>query len=123
MLNLLRLTGTYITGPLSEHVIGSRTRDYFVSSRAARGVADRPVRDFVVYGRVPLGVDRHALQSALAGGIHDTLFAFLLLACAGLAAIALLVIRLHRPLITPDLAAFDGGKPALATTGDLVAHR
>jgi hypothetical protein len=115
MLNLLRLTGTYVTGPLTEHSIGSRTRDYFASARSARGATDGPVREFVVYGHVAPGIDRHALQSALASGIHDTLFGILLLACAGLAAIAVLVIRLHRPLITPNLAAFDAGKPALGT--------
>jgi MFS family permease len=113
MLNLLRLTGTYITGPLVEHSIGSRTRNYYASSPTARGVVDGPVREFVLHGNVVPGIDHAALQTALAAGMHDTLFGILLLACAGLAAIAVLVIRLHRPLITPDLAAFDAGKPAL----------
>lgn len=126
MLNLLRLTGTYITGPLVEHGIGSRTRAYFTSASAtwasaARGAIDRPVREFVVYGNVAPGFDRHELQSALAGGLHDTLVGILLLAFAGLAAIAVLIIRLHRPLITPDLVAFDAGQPALATPGALAA--
>jgi MFS family permease len=117
MLNLLRLTGTYITGPLAEHTIGTRTRNYFASSRAARGAVDRPVRDFVLYGRTVPGADRHALQSALAGGIHDALLATLILACAGLAVIAVLLVRLHRPLISPDLAAFDAGRAALPASG------
>jgi predicted MFS family arabinose efflux permease len=119
MLNLLRLTGTYITGPLTEHGIGSQTRNYFAASRAARGTVDRPVREFVVYGHVMPGIDRHVLQGALAGGIHDTLVGAFILACAGLAAIAVLLIRLHRPLISPDLAAFDAGKAALPTYREL----
>lgn len=113
MLNLLRLTGTYVTGPLVEHHIGSRTRDLFVASRAARGADDRPVREFVLHGSVAPGFDTSALQSALAGGIHDTLLLMLLLVCAGLAAIAVLLVRLHSPLRSPDLAAFDSGQPAL----------
>jgi MFS family permease len=118
MLNLLRLTGTYITGPLTEHSIGTRTRDYFAASRAVRGAVDRPVREFVAYGRVAPGIDAHALQTALAAGIRDTLAAMLVLDCAGLAVIAVLLIRLHRPLLSPDLAAFDAGNPALSTAAE-----
>ncbi len=113
MLNLLRLTGTYVTGPLAEHRIGSRTLELFVASRAARGADDRLVRDFVLHGSVAPGFDKTALQAALAGGIHDTLSLMLLLVCAGLATIAVLLVRLHSPLRSPDLAAFDGGRPAL----------
>ena len=118
MLNLLRLTGTYVSGPLAEHSVGSRTRDYFAATRAARHGIDRTVREFVLYGRVAPGIDRHALQSALSAGIHDALVLVLALSCAGLAAIAVLLVRLHRPLIAPDLSAFDAGGAALpATTG------
>jgi hypothetical protein len=113
MLNLLRLTGTYITGPLVEHNIGTRARNYFAASRAARGTVDRPVRDFVLYGHVPSGIDEHMLADALAGGIHDALTGMLVLACAGIAAIGFLLVRLHRPLVTPDLTSFDAGQPAL----------
>jgi hypothetical protein len=42
------------------------------------------------------------------------------LACLGLAVIAVLLIRLHRPLLAPDLAAFDAGKPALSIAGERV---
>ncbi|MGD0476042.1 MAG: MFS transporter [Candidatus Velthaea sp.] len=118
MLNLLRLTGTYITGPLAEHGIGSQTRNHFAASRAARGAVDGPVREFVVYGHVAPGVDLHALQAALAAGIRDIMAGVLVLACMGLALIAVLLVRLHRPLISPDLAAFDRGQPALATAGE-----
>ena len=115
MLNLLRLTGTYISGPLTEHGIGSRTRDHFVAARRASPALERHVREFVITGRVAAPADLHALQSALAGGIHDTLVAVLLLALCGTAAIGALLLRLHRPLATPDLAAFDAGQPALPT--------
>jgi MFS family permease len=123
MLNLLRLTGTYITGPLVEHNIGTRTRNYFAASRAARGAVDRPVREFVLYGHVAPGIDKHTLQRALADGIHDTLAGVLVLACAGVVVIAVLLVRLHRPLFAPDLAAFDAGEPALRTaTGAAAAN-
>jgi MFS family permease len=121
MLNLLRLTGTYVTGPLTEHGIGSRTSDYFAASRAARGQVDRPVREFVLTGRIAPGVDGNALHAALMGGIHDALVGVLVLACAGLAAIAVLLVRLHRPLRAPDLAAFDRGEPALEPGGAATA--
>lgn len=117
MLNLLRLTATYITGPLIEHNIGTRTRDYFAAARAVRGTVDHPVREFVVNGRFMPGIDRAALKTALASGIHDTLAVVLLLAGAAIAAIAVLLVRLHRPLIAPDLDAFDAGRPALPASG------
>jgi MFS family permease len=114
MLNLLRLTGTYITGPLTEHSIGTRTRDHFAASHTARGAVDHPVREFVVYGHVAPGIDAHALQTALAAGIRDALAGMLVLACAAIAVIVVLLFRLHRPLVEPDLAAFDQGQPALS---------
>jgi hypothetical protein len=118
MLNLLRLTGTYITGPLTEHSIGTRTRDYFAASHAARGAVDRPVREFVLSGHAAPGSDVHALQAALMLGIRETLAGMLILACAAIGVIALLLIRLHRPLLRPDIAAFDEGRPALSTSAE-----
>jgi MFS family permease len=118
MLNLLRLTGTYTTGPLTEHGIGTRTRDHFAALHAMRGAVEHSVRDFVVYGRVAPGIDAQALQAALAAGIREALIWMLVLACAAIAVIAVLLFRLHRPLVEPDLAAFDRGQPALSVAAE-----
>jgi hypothetical protein len=114
MLNLLRLTGTYIAGPLVEHSIGSRTAKYLAFASGKFGtLEDGPVRQFVVYGHVAPGFRPVELERALAAAINDALFGVLFLACAGIAGIALLLASIHRPLVTPDLAAFDAGHPAL----------
>jgi hypothetical protein len=47
--NLLRLTGTYISGPLAEHTIGSRTNEHLAALLGTSAAMDRPVREFVIY--------------------------------------------------------------------------
>ena len=88
---------------------------YLASRLGTAAALDRPVREFVTQGRVAPGIDVQALKSALNVGVHETVMGVLLLACAGLAVIATLLVRVHRPLAAPDLRAFDAGEAALAT--------
>jgi hypothetical protein len=53
------------------------------------------------------------LKSALAAGITDAYVIVLVLALAGIAAIAALLLTAHFKLRAPDLQRFDDGKPAL----------
>lgn len=57
---------------------------------------DRPVREFVAYGRVAPGIDKQALKGALNVGVHEAVRGVLWAACAGPAVIATLLVRTHK---------------------------
>jgi MFS family permease len=114
MLNLLRLTGTYISAPGVEHSIGTRARDWLAATGEAHGNIDAIVRDFLTTGHVQAGASITSLQDALGHGISDAFVIVLGLALIGVALIAFILIHEHVPLTAPDMKKFDEGQPALA---------
>ena len=115
LLNLFRLTGGFISAPGVEHTIGSRAQGHLHaldSSLSAHLGAD-VVRAFVTGRPLPHLVPAASLKSALAAGIGDAYVILLVLALAGITAIAALLLTTHVKLRAPDLQRFDDGKPAL----------
>jgi hypothetical protein len=110
LLNLLRLTGGFISVPGVEHTIGNRT--YTRLQAVAEPVRRSATRAFIVTGQhanVPL----HALQGALRGALHDALLIVCGLALLGALVNAVILISAHVPMRRPDLAAIDRGEAAL----------
>jgi len=113
LLNLLRLTGGFISSPGVEHTIGNRTATVLAASvpglRGVRGDA----RQYIVAGtdvpHAPLAAVQHALSAALSYALHVT--AAIALAAAAINAVIL--IAAHVPIKRPNLAAIDDGKPAV----------
>jgi MFS family permease len=116
LLNLLRLTGGFISGPGVEHTIGNRTATVLKSLepafRSGRGAA----RNYIVEGEriadVPLSAVRHALGDALTYALHIS--AVLALIAAAINAVILLIA--HVPIRRPNLAAIDEGQPAVTAS-------
>ncbi len=71
------------------------------------------MRAFITGRSLTHPVPPAALKSALAAGIADAYAIVLMLALAGIAAIAALLLATHVKLRAPDLRKFDEGKPAL----------
>jgi MFS family permease len=117
LLNLFRLTGGFISAPGVEHTIGSRAQTHLhaLDPSLPEPLASGVVRAFVTARPLPHAVPAGELQRALALGIADAYVIVLVLALAGIAAIAALLIVTHVPLRAPDLRKFDEGKPALET--------
>ena len=115
LLNLFRLTGGFISAPGVEHTIGSRAQGHLhaLDSSLSAHLGVETVRAFITGGRLPHPVPEAALKSALAAGIGDAYVIVLVLALAGIAAIAVLLLTAHVKLRAPDLRRFDDGKPAL----------
>jgi MFS family permease len=115
LLNLFRLTGGFISAPGVEHTIGSRAQGHLhaLDSSLSTHLGQDVVRAFITGGRLPHPVPEAALKSALAAGIGDAYVIVLVLALAGVAAIAVLLLTAHVKLRAPDLRRFDDGKPAL----------
>jgi MFS family permease len=117
LLNLFRLTGGFISAPGVEHTIGSRAQTHLHALGRAlpQAAANDDVRPFITGRTLPGGDQLRALQEALALGIADAYLIVLVIALAGIAAIAALLVTTHVPLRAPDLAKFDAGEPALET--------
>jgi len=115
LLNLFRLTGGFISAPGVEHTIGSRAQGHLhaLDSSLSEHLGQDVVRAFVTGRPLPQYVPAASLKSALAAGIGDAYVIVLVLALAGLAAIAALLLATHVKLRAPDLQRFDEGKPAL----------
>lgn len=115
LLNLFRLTGGFISAPGVEHTIGSRAVTQLRALDPAIGpqAADRVVRAFVTGRALPRAEPLEPLKAALAVGIDDAYTIVLVLAIAGIVAIATLLLVGHVKLRAPDLQKFDDGKPAL----------
>ena len=112
LLNLLRLSGGFISGPGVEHTIGDRTATRLGDIVPRELVSRTAVRDFIVTGNhdgLPLG----ALQHALAGALNDALMIVVVLAALAAASNAIVLIAAHVPLRRPQLQAIDDGRPAL----------
>ena len=115
MLNLMRLTGGFISSPGVEHTIGNDSRDRLVQIEPHLAHATRLMREFVVTGAhddLPVA----SFQTALITGIHDAML--LVAGGAGLAvaAIAVIFAVAHLRLRAPDFAAFDKGEAAVQAT-------
>lgn len=115
LLNLFRLTGGFISAPGVEHTIGSQAQRHFAALDASLPApqANDAVRAFVTGRALPHGAPVDALKHALAQGIDDAYLIVVVLALAGVVAIAMLLLVAHVPLRKPDLVKFDAGKPAL----------
>lgn len=115
LLNLFRLTGGFISAPGVQHSIGSRTIVHLAADTAVAdtSAAGRMVRAFVSGDPLPAGASRVALQHALGLGIADCYLLISLLALAGIAAIAGLLLATRVRLRAPNLAEFDAGRPAI----------
>jgi MFS family permease len=115
LLNLFRLTGGFISAPGVEHTIGSRAQGHLHSldSSLSTHLSEDAVRAFVTGRALTQPVPLASLKSALAAGIADAYVIVLVLAVAGTAAIAALLLTTHFKLRAPDLKRFDDGKPAL----------
>jgi MFS family permease len=115
LLNLFRLTGGFISAPGVEHTIGSRAQGHLhaLDSSLSAHLGQDAVRAFVTGRPLPHPVPVPSLKSALAAGIADAYVIVLVLAVAGIAAIAALLLTTHFKLRAPDLQRFDDGKPAL----------
>jgi hypothetical protein len=110
LLNLLRLTGGFISGPGVEHTIGDRTY-----TRVAALVPNLPrgmVRRFIVTG-FHEGVPLAPLQGALTGALGYALTITFWIATVGALLITLIIALAHVPVRAPNLAAIDEGKPAI----------
>ncbi len=114
LLNLLRLTGGFVSGPGVEHTIGNRTY-----TRVADLVPNLPreaVRRFIVTGLhdgLPLGPLQGALNEALGYALTITFW----IAALGALVITLVIAVAHVPVRAPNLAAIDDGKPAIGAAG------
>jgi MFS family permease len=115
LLNLFRLTGGFISAPGVEHTIGSRAQGHLhaLDSSLSAHLGEDVVRAFVTGRPLPQPIPAASLKSALAAGIADAYLIVLVLALAGIAAIAALLLTAHFKLRAPDLQRFDDGKPAL----------
>ncbi|HEX3466321.1 MAG TPA: MFS transporter [Candidatus Elarobacter sp.] len=115
LLNLFRLTGGFISAPGVEHTIGSRAGAHLRAAdpSVSPHAADAAVRAFITGRTLPSGIPVDALKRALALAIADAYVIVLLLALAGIVAIAALLVATRVKLRAPDLAKFDEGKPAL----------
>jgi MFS family permease len=115
LLNLFRLTGGFISAPGVEHTIGSRAQGHLhaLDSSLSAHLGQDAVRAFVTGRPLPHPVPAASLKSALAAGITDAYVIVLVLALAGVAAIAALLLTTHFKLRAPNLQRFDDGKPAL----------
>ena len=115
LLNLFRLTGGFISAPGVEHTIGSRAQGHLhaLDSSLSAHLSEDAVRAFVTGRALSHPVPLASLKSALAAGIADAYVIVLVLAVAGTAAIAALLLTTHFKLRAPDLKRFDDGKPAL----------
>jgi hypothetical protein len=115
LLNLFRLTGGFISAPGVEHTIGSRAQGHLhaLDSSLSAHLGQDVVRAFVTGAPLPHPVPAASLKSALAAGISDAYVIVLVLALAGIAAIAALLLTTHFKLRAPNLKRFDEGKPAL----------
>jgi MFS family permease len=116
LLNLFRLTGGFVSAPGVEHTIGSRTVTHLneIAPQASAASLDAHVRGFIT-GTAPPPLSPAVAHEALARGIDDGYVIVLLLALAGTAAIAALMLATRVPLRAPDLRKFDEGHPALAS--------
>jgi MFS family permease len=115
LLNLFRLTGGFISAPGVEHTIGSRAQGHLhaLDASLSAHLSQDAVRAFVTGRALPQPVPLASLKSALAAGIADAYVIVLVLAVAGTAVIAALLLTTHFKLRAPDLQRFDDGKPAL----------
>jgi MFS family permease len=115
LLNLFRLTGGFISAPGVEHTIGSRAQGHLhaLDSSLSAHLGEDVVRAFITGRPLPHPVPAASLKSALAAGIADAYVIVLILALAGIVAIAVLLVTTHVKLRAPDLQRFDDGKPAL----------
>jgi MFS family permease len=115
LLNLFRLTGGFISAPGVEHTIGSRAQGHLhaLDASLSAHLDQDAVRAFITGRPVPLAAPAASLKSALAAGIGDAYAIVLMVALAGIAAIAALLLATHVRLRAPDLQKFDDGKPAL----------
>jgi MFS family permease len=115
LLNLFRLTGGFISAPGVEHTIGSRAQGHLhaLDSSLSAHLGEDTVRAFITGRPLPHPVPAASLKSALAAGIGDAYVIVLVLALAGIAAIAALLLSAHVRLRAPDLQRFDAGEPAL----------
>jgi MFS family permease len=115
LLNLFRLTGGFISAPGVEHTIGSRAQRHLhtLDSPLSAHLSQDSVRAFITGRPLPNSVPVASLKRALAAGIDDAYVIVLVLALAGIAAIAILLITSHVELRAPDLQRFDEGRPAL----------
>jgi MFS family permease len=116
LLNLFRLTGGFISAPGVEHTVGSRATTHLRMLDPALDprTADTVVRAFVTGRTMPRPESLDLLKQALANGIDEAYTIVLVLAIAGIAAIAALLLAGHVQLRAPDLEKFDAGQPALA---------
>ena len=115
LLNLFRLTGGFISAPGVEHTIGSRAQGHLhaLDSSLSAHLGEDVVRAFITGRPLPHAVPAAALKGALNAGLADAYVIVLVLALAGIAAIAALLLTAHVTLRAPDLQRFDEGKPAL----------
>lgn len=115
LLNLFRLTGGFISAPGVEHTIGSRATTHLRALDPALDpqVADRVVRAFVTGRTMPRAESLEPLKQALAYGVDQAYTIVLVLAIAGIVAIAVLLLAGHVKMRAPDLKRFDEGQPAL----------
>lgn len=112
LLNMLRLTGGFISGPGVENTIGTRVRDALFATHPELRRDEGIVRSFIVTGAHP-GIDVAALQAALEVGLRATFEIVALLAFAACIVNAVLLVVAHVPLRRPDLGALDDGRPAI----------
>jgi Major Facilitator Superfamily len=113
LLNVLRLTGGFISGPGVEHTIGNGGETYL--ERVAgipHQLADAASRAFLVDGTSDT-IPRSLLQQALQAGLHAAAGTVVIIGCAGIIAIAIVLIVGRVRFRAPDLRALDEGKPAL----------
>jgi MFS family permease len=113
LLNLLRLTGGFISGPGVEHTIGNRTSSVLASLAPAFHGGRAAARQYIVAGEhianVPLAAVHEALAAALRYALHVTVAVALVAAAIN----AIILVVAHVPIRRPNLAAIDDGKPAV----------
>ncbi len=114
LLNLLRLTGGFISSPGVEHTIGDRTSR--LAQVAPPTAASRDiVRNFIVTGD-PSGLALDPLRHALAGALSYALGVVVVIALVGAAINVIVLVAAHVPIRRPDLSQIDVGKPAITAS-------
>jgi MFS family permease len=115
LLNMLRLTGGFISVPGIQHSIGSRAADNLQAALPpmSHEAADRAAREFLINGQNVANLPAHVLHEAVRSGIVYGLGIAAAICLVSLTIIAVLFAERRIRLVAPVVSRIAEGKPAL----------
>jgi MFS family permease len=118
LLNMLRLTGGFISVPGVEHSIGSRAADHLREAlpTLSQTASDRAARAFLLRGEGTPGISHALLEDAVRAGVGYGLTLAALIGVVALAVIGVFFASRRIRLKAPDVALLAEGRPALSAT-------